>query len=91
MVLLVGVPEAVKVDVDHGVAAHHEEAVRQMFELGEHSSGGSERFAFQDITDLNTEFLSIAKMFFDQVGAVMDEEQQIGEAVFFGELDLVLE
>ena len=87
----VGVPDAGEVHVHHGIAVHDDKALRELRHAGEHGPGGAERFLFQDVTDADAEFPTVAEMIFDEVGAVMDEEDEVGETVGAGEFHLVFQ
>src|SRR5581483_1615712 len=53
--------------------------------------GGAERFALDDGADTHAPAATVAEVLFDEVGAVTGKDDDVAEAVGFGEFDLVFQ
>ena len=87
----VRLPDAAEIHVHHGIAVHHHKTVGEQIGPGQDGSGGAERLLFQHMPDADAKFLTVAKMLFDQVGAIMDEKNEVGETMLPGQFHLMFQ
>ena len=88
---LVEVEHAAEVEIDERVAVEDEEFLFEMRERIDQGAGGAAGDSFFEAADADTETGAVAEMLAHDIGAVVDEEQDVIDALVAEEFDGALE
>ncbi len=83
----VGLPDAVQVHIDHRIAINHGEAVGQLIEARQYCPGCAERFLLDHVANPHLPPAAIAEMPLDQIRAITNEKDEVGETVAARQFD----
>ena len=86
-----GLPDSFQIDIDHGVAIHDDEVVRQKIQARQHRPRRAQRRALHHDANPHAPPAAVAKMRVDQVGPVTGKDDDILKIMAPGQFNLVLE
>ena len=80
-----------EIEIDQRVSVEHEKFLVEIRQRINQSTGCAARGCLFDTTDAHAELTSVAEVFAHDIGAMMNEQDDVGDAIIFQEPDGALE